>query len=90
MCSTWQCYDILVANSDTGSAPITHIFTTLISALNFLVTSCPALRSVSVQMHGVGVPASDSQWRFHSHHSLNGVAGMVVTVAVRGYRTSLG
>jgi hypothetical protein len=32
-------------------------------------------------MHGVGVPASESQSHLHSHHSLDSVAEMVVTAA---------
>jgi hypothetical protein len=32
-------------------------------------------------MHGVGVPASDSQSHLHSHHSLDSAAEMVATAA---------
>jgi hypothetical protein len=63
------------------SASSARVFTLLISALKRLVTSCPVLLGVSVQMHGVGVPASDSQSYLHSHHSLDSVAEMVARAA---------
>ena len=46
-----------------------------------MVTSRPVMLGVSVQAHGVGVPASDSQSRFHSHHNLDSVTEMVVATA---------
>ncbi|KAI0264540.1 hypothetical protein BGY98DRAFT_1040772, partial [Russula aff. rugulosa BPL654] len=39
-----------------------------------LVTSRPTLLDVSVQMHGVGIPASDSQSHLHSYHGLDSIA----------------
>jgi hypothetical protein len=41
-----------------------------------LVTPRPAL-GVSAQMHGVGVPASDSQSHVYSHHNLDNIAEVV-------------
>ncbi|KAF8495992.1 hypothetical protein F5888DRAFT_1907591 [Russula emetica] len=81
MRSVWQRCDALVTDGDTGSASSARLFTFLISALKFLVTSHPALLGVSAQMHGVGVPASDSQSHLDSHHSLDSVAEMVATAA---------
>ena len=81
MRSIWQRYDALAADSDTSSAPGACVFSLLISALKRLVTSRPALLGVSAQMHGVGVPASDSQSHLHSPHSLDSVAEMVATAA---------
>ncbi|KAI0262659.1 hypothetical protein BGY98DRAFT_1049259, partial [Russula aff. rugulosa BPL654] len=51
----------------TGSTSSARLFTFLISAFKRLVTSRPTLLDVSVQMHGVGIPASDSQSHLHSH-----------------------
>jgi hypothetical protein len=74
MHSVWQRYDTLATGGDTNSASSTRVFT-------LLVTSRPALLGVSAQMHGVGIPVSDSQSRLHGHHSLNSVAEMVTTAA---------
>jgi hypothetical protein len=79
MRSVWQRYDALATDGDTSSASSTRVFTFVISALKRLVISHPTLFGVSAQMHGVGVPASDSQSHLHSHHSLDSVAEMVTT-----------
>ncbi len=81
MRSVWQRYDALATDSDTSSASSARVFSLLISALKRLVTSRPVLLGVSAQMHGVGVPASDSQSHLHSPHSLDSVAEMVATAA---------
>jgi hypothetical protein len=81
MRSVWQRYDALATDGDTSSASSARVFTLLISALKRLVTSRPVLLGVSAQMHGVGVPVSDSQSHLHSHHSLDSVAEMVATAA---------
>ncbi len=81
MRGVWQRYDALATEGDTSSASCARVFTLLISALKRLVTSRPSLLGVSAQMHGVGVPASDSQSHLHSHHSLDTVAEMVATAA---------
>jgi hypothetical protein len=81
MRSVWQRYDALATDGDTSSASSARVFTLLISALKRLVTSRPILLGVSAQMHGVGVPAGDSQSHLHSHHSLDSVAEMVATAA---------
>ena len=77
----WQRYDALATDGDTGNSSRARVFTLLISALKRLVTSRPAMLGVSAQMHGVGVPASDSQSHLHSPHSLDSVAEMVATAA---------
>ena len=79
--SVWQRYDALASDGDTGNASGARVFTLLISALKRLVTSRPVMLGVSAQMHGVGVPASDSQSHLHSPHSLDSVAEMVATAA---------
>lgn len=79
--SVWRRYDALATDGDTGSASCPRVFTLLISALKRLVTSRPSLLGISAQMHGVGVPAGDSQAHLHSHHSLDSVAEMVATAA---------
>ena len=79
MRSVWQRYDALAIDGDGSSCP--RVFTLLISALKRLVTSRPSLLGISAQMHGVGVPVSDSQPHLHSHHSLDSVAEMVATAA---------
>lgn len=81
MRSVWQRYDALATDGDTGNASGARVFTLLISALKRLVTSRPVMLGVSAQMHGVGVPASDSQSHIHSPHSLDSVAEMVATAA---------
>jgi hypothetical protein len=81
MRSVWQRYDAVATDGDTGNTSSARVFTLLISALKRLVTSRPVLLGVSAQMHGVGVPASDSQSHLHSHHSLDSVAEMVATAA---------
>jgi hypothetical protein len=81
MHSVWQRYDALATDGDTGSASGARVFALLISSLKCLVTSRPVLLGVSAQMHGVGVPASDSQSHLHSPHSLDSVAEMVATAA---------
>jgi hypothetical protein len=81
MRNVWQRYDALATDGDTGGASCPRIFTLLISALKRLVTSRPSLLGISAQMHGVGVPASDSQPHLHGHHSLDSVAEMVATAA---------
>jgi hypothetical protein len=80
MRGVWQRYDALATDGD-GGASGARIFALLISALQRLVTSRPALLGVSAQMHGMGVHASDSLPHIHSHHSLDSVAGMVATAA---------
>jgi hypothetical protein len=81
MRSVWQRYDALATDGDASSGSCPRVFTLLISALKRLVTSRPSLLGISAQMHGVGVPASDSQAHLHSHHSLDTVAEMVATAA---------
>jgi protein MON2 len=81
MRSVWQRYDALANDGDASNASCPRVFTLLISALKRLVTSRPSLLGISAQMHGVGVPASDSLTHLHSHHSLDTVAEMVATAA---------
>ena len=81
MRSVWQRYDAVATDGDAGNTSSARVFTLLISALKRLVTSRPVLLGVSAQMHGVGVPASDSQSHLHSHHSLDSVAEMMATAA---------
>jgi hypothetical protein len=77
---SWQRYDPLATDGDTGSASSPRVSTLLIPAFS-LVTSRPVLLGVSAQMHGVGVTASDSQSHIHNHHSVDSVAEMVATAA---------
>jgi hypothetical protein len=80
--SIWQHYDTLATDGCTSSTSSARDFTSLISAFNLLVTSRPTLLRVSTQMHGVGVPASDSQSHLHSHSS-DSIAEMLAKAASR-------
>ena len=81
MRSVWQRYDALATDGDASCASSARVFSLLISALKRLVTSRPTLLGISAQMHGVGIPVSDSQSHLHSPHSLDSVAEMVATAA---------
>jgi hypothetical protein len=64
----------------TPESPLAHASSLFVATLQRLITSRPSLLSVSAQMLGVGVPASDSLLYWHSH-SLDSVTEMVATAA---------
>ena len=73
----WQCHDTLTIDGDIGSASSARVLTLFISAYKYLVT----LLSVSPQVHGVSIPASDSRSHLHNHHVLDSVAEIETTAA---------
>ena len=76
MRNVWVRYDA----EETGS----KVFTSLVAALNRLVTEKPPILGVSVQMSGLGVSAqSDGTSGTSSTYGLDvgGVAGMVASAA---------
>src|ERR1700683_5275023 len=75
MRNIWTRYD----SSPGGS----KVFTSLITALNRLVTEKPALLGVGSQMFGVGVSShpGDSPGSSGSNFDVGAVAGMVATAA---------
>ena len=87
MRSIWQYCDALATDGDIGSASGAYIFKLFVATLLRLVTSRPSLLGVSAQIQGVGVPVSDSM-PYSRSHSLDSVAEMAATAAVRLSRTS--
>ncbi|KAI0073983.1 hypothetical protein K474DRAFT_1774330 [Panus rudis PR-1116 ss-1] len=73
MRNVWDRYDA----EDTGS----KVFTTLVTALNRLVTEKPALLGSSSQIYGVGVSNLPDSASVYSLDSVSGVAGMMATAA---------
>ena len=73
-----QCHDTLATNSDNGSTPGTCVFKLLVATSQGLVTSCPSLLGVFVQIQGVGVSESTSMSYSH-RHSLDSITAMVAT-----------
>ena len=87
----WQHYDTLATDGCTSSTSSARVITSLISVFKLLVTSRPTLLRVSAQMHGVGVPASDSQSRLHNHSSDNVVEMLAKAASGTGMiRTRVG
>lgn len=73
MRNIWLRYDA----EESGSG----VFTSLITALNRLVTEKPAVLGVSVQMAGVGISASSSNDGSNYGLDVVGVAGIVANAA---------
>ncbi|KAI0338792.1 hypothetical protein BDW22DRAFT_1362507 [Trametopsis cervina] len=73
MRNVWARYDA----EDTGS----KVFTSLVTALNRLVSEKPALLGISSQMSGIGVPALPTSPDGNSVLDVGGVAGMVASAA---------
>ena len=89
--SIWQHYGTLATDGCTSSTSSARVFTSLISVFKLLVTSRPTLLRVSAQMHGVGVPASDSQSHLHNHSSDNVVEMLAKAASGTGMiRTRVG
>ena len=73
MRNVWARYDA----EDTGS----KVFTSLVTALNRLVTEKPHLLGVGAQMGGVGVAPQAGEGATGSVLDVGGVAGMVANAA---------
>jgi hypothetical protein len=69
MCSVRQRYDALEADGVTCIVRVLTLFTSAlkrgVEVLKCLITSRPALLSVSAWMHGMSIPVSDSQLHLH-------------------------
>lgn len=85
MRNVWDRYDAQSQGPDPSSG--SKVLTTLISALQRLVTEKPALLGVGTQMGGVGVSHNDGYAGYmspsasSSGYGLDGMAGMVATAA---------